>query len=121
MTSWRLGSVWAVRRGLAVAAFLLVVAPVALPAQERPTTRPAAAESVTNMTECKRTILSALRSGPMTDEELIGFIDCMPVKYTAAGIRGRRCELVRAGLVEADETEGTTVTGRRCRKWRIKR
>ena len=46
MTSWRLGFVWAVRRGLAVAAFLLVVAPVALPAQERPTTRPAAAESV---------------------------------------------------------------------------
>ena len=68
---------------------------------------------------CAKAVLNVLRShGPMIDEELVERVE--PVgPYSPSGIRSRRAELVRAGLVEAAGT-GVTASGRRSQVWRAK-
>lgn len=80
-----------------------------------------AAASVVNLGRTKDAILMLLRTlGPMTDEQLIQAFE-MRVKHYAShsGIRTRRSWLVDHGFVIQDG-EGTTVSGRRCARWRVK-
>lgn len=58
--------------------------------------------------------------GRLTDEELVNIYlskDNFP-KATAQGIRSRRAELVREGLIEEEGSLGVTVSGRRCLYWK---
>lgn len=60
---------------------------------------------------------------PLTDEKLIEKYALWRLHHvwpmqSPSGIRSRRAELVRLGLVVADG-EGRTAAGRKCSKWRV--
>lgn len=88
-----------------------------------PQTSHDAAASVKNLTETKQHILQILSLADRTDEELI-------LKYTIwgtnngwkwvseSGIRSRRAELVKAGLVIDSGKRKTLNTGREAIIWR---
>lgn len=88
-----------------------------------PQTSHDAAASVTNLTETKLHILQILSLGDRTDEELI-------LKYTIwganngwkyvseSGIRSRRAELVKAGLIVDSGKRKTLTSGRDAIVWR---
>jgi len=92
---------------------------------EDPETSHQAAKSVKErtVTELHRWILSTLRwevSGGMTDEELQVFhsisYSSKPPPSSNSGLRTRRCELVRMGLVE-EVGRSKTKGGRSCIVW----
>jgi len=64
-----------------------------------------------------RLVLAALRHGPATAEEIAerrlgGALTCLQVMK-------RTSELLRAGMVEVHDENGTTHSGRRCRRYRL--
>ena len=64
-----------------------------------------------------RTILSALSMSPLTDEELHD--NHAPFhKVSPSGLRTRRNELLKAGLIVSCG-EGKTKSGRSCHKWQL--
>lgn len=68
-----------------------------------------------DLPEGQAAVLAALRdSGPATDESLVARL---AGALTPSGVRGRRAELVRRGLVQAVSDRGVTAAGRRCTVW----
>jgi len=89
-----------------------------------PQTSRDAAKSVTNLGRTRDRIIALLKAyGPLTDEHLVElFRTHSEPRFgmaTPAGIRSRRCELVRWGFVVACG-EGKTASGRACQIWRLK-
>lgn len=63
-------------------------------------------------------ILRVLRAyGPLSDEQIS--YQVIGVKSSPSGLRTRRSELVKAGLVEMHKSTGRTFAGRRCMVWRV--
>jgi hypothetical protein len=85
-----------------------------------PATSHEAARSVEpHITSLQALVLKYLKDSPMTDEELVRCLsDCSYM--SPSGIRTRRCELVRAGLVEDTGLTRPTRSGRRSIVWRAK-
>jgi hypothetical protein len=86
-----------------------------------PATSRAAAESVSleSVTRLQRAILNTLTLArkPCTDEEICERLSWMRV--SESGIRSRRSELVRKGLLEVADAKGLTKHGRPCRRYRV--
>ena len=81
-----------------------------------PDTSHTAARSVTNVTEIQHRIWTLLyHYGPLTDSQLVAMLDDIA---SPSGVRTRRAELVKAGLVARHDQDGTTGTGRRCAMWK---
>lgn len=87
-----------------------------------PATSRAAAESVSleAVTRLQRAILNTLTlaRGPCSDEEICERLSWMRV--SESGIRSRRAELLRKGLIEVADEAGTTQHGRACRRYRVR-
>lgn len=86
-----------------------------------PDTSLAAAASVRKVTETHRRILAILLgTGPMTDEQ-IGFAwrRLTDEKISPSGLRSRRAELVKSGLVEDSGEVARTESNRATIVWRI--
>jgi hypothetical protein len=91
-----------------------------------PSTSHRAAESVQNITATQAAILKLLAGFPMTDEELIHYYN-QQVRMGAdshdfpraseSGIRSRRAELVRKGLVYDTGSRARISTGRNAIVW----
>jgi hypothetical protein len=87
-----------------------------------PPTSSAAAESVSleSVTRLQRAILNTLMvaRAPLRDEEICDRLKWM---HTAeSGIRSRRSELLRAGLIEVADSKGLTSHQRPCRRYRVR-
>ena len=81
-----------------------------------PETSLAAAESVAKITEKQRSVLAVLRHyGPATDEEIRDKFP--PNSQSDSGLRTRRSELVRRGLVRHSGEYRTLASGRQARVW----
>jgi len=89
---------------------------------DNPDTSRAAAESISleAITETQERILVVYRfHGALSDEQLEElFLDYWPDSATSQGIRSRRGELVRKGLVVDTGRRSTTKYGRSCVVWR---
>jgi len=87
-----------------------------------PDTSRAAAESISveKISETQERVLVVYRfHGPLSDEQLEEFfLDYWPDSATSQGIRSRRGELVRKGLVVDTGKRSTTRYGRSCVVWR---
>jgi hypothetical protein len=87
-----------------------------------PATSRAAAESVSleSVTRLQRAILNTLTLArrPCTDEEICERLSWMSA--AESGIRSRRAELLRKGLIEVADEAGTTKHGRPCRRYRVR-
>jgi hypothetical protein len=87
-----------------------------------PTTSRAAAESVSlqTVTRLQKAILNAFRlhRKPMSDEEIIESLSWM--RCSESGVRSRRSELLRAGLIEIVDELGVTKHGRRSRRYQVR-
>src|SRR3954452_6198031 len=90
-----------------------------------PQTSHDAARSVKNLGHDQARVLALIRDGgPMTDEDIwqqhVYRREAMPFTWkpmSVSGMRTRRGELVRLGLVEKHDAEGLTRTGRACIRW----
>lgn len=86
-----------------------------------PQTSKAAAESVTPRTvsRIQRAILSTLTTArePRSDEQICEALAWL--KVSESGIRSRRAELVRKGLIEVADADGLTKHSRACRRYRV--
>lgn len=88
-----------------------------------PYTSHEAAKSVTKVTETQQAILQLLQT-PMTDEQLVNaylagaFLEGTYPEASESGIRSRRAELARKGLVVI-VTTSLTSTGRKARVWKV--
>lgn len=85
-----------------------------------------AAKSVCNLGRTRDEILRILRiKGPLTDDQIWVIYGTMfergrdIPRPSPSGLRSRRSELVSMGFVVQDG-EGTTVSGRRCARWRVR-
>jgi hypothetical protein len=87
-----------------------------------PPTSFAAARSVSpqGVTRLQRAILNAFRlhRKPMSDEDLIESLTWL--RASESGIRSRRAELLRAGLLEVVDELGVTKHGRRSRRYQLR-
>lgn len=89
-----------------------------------PETSHMAADSV-NVGRTKKLVLRALNTicsldlSPVTADELTGIIRDNGHTVSPSGVRSRLAELVRDGRVEVADMEGTTTSGRRCRRYRL--
>lgn len=84
-----------------------------------PSTSHEAAESVENLTATQKYVLEALVR-PRTDLELVeayGYLKLAP-RASESGIRSRRAELVRSGLVVDSGERKKLPSGRRAIVWR---
>ena len=82
-----------------------------------PSTSQTAAMSVLTLTEKRSAVLEMLASGPLTDEEIQQrYRPDMP-RQSASGLRTRRSELVRLGLVQDSGTRRSMSTGRLAIVW----
>ena len=70
-----------------------------------------------SITEMKSRILLGLKS-PRTDEELVRFFEEWNWEGSPSGIRSRRNELEKAGLVRA-VGQSKTASGRRCNVFQV--
>lgn len=84
-----------------------------------------AAASVTNLTEKQEALLACLREAnwPLSDPEIADYyrdtsIEMGHPPQSESGLRTRRSELVRKGLVEAAGTT-TLITGRQAKQWKV--
>ena len=88
-----------------------------------PETSRRAAESVSleSVTRLQRAILNVLTLArrPITDEEICDHMSWM--RSAESGIRSRRSELLRAGLIEVADERGVSKHGRPCRRYQIAR
>lgn len=90
-----------------------------------PETSHAAAHSVADLRMSQSYVHRVLKAiGPLTDEELVDHYQWNPVferfrPQSASGIRSRRAELVRLGLVEYTGEKRLMRTGRMARVWRV--
>ena len=88
-----------------------------------PETSRAAAESISleKITWTQERVLTVFKfHGPLADEKLVElFKDYWPDSATDQGIRSRRGELVRKGLVVDTGERSTTRYGRSCVVWRL--
>lgn len=94
-----------------------------------PDTSHAAAASVSDIRQSQYAVLKVLRKRSaqgFTDEELVAAYEVFaggnrayPYQSTS-GIRTRRSELVRLGLVEDSGVKRVMTTGRMARVWRVK-
>ena len=86
-----------------------------------PETSMAAARSVTveSMTRVQRAVMNVLTiaRGPLSDEQIVESLRWL--KASPAGIRSRRAELLRGGLIEVADEDGRTKYGNRSRRYRI--
>ena len=90
-----------------------------------PETSLAAAASVTKITEKQEAVLHVLKlAGPMTDEDIRRTFsrwyhgeDWQVSPQSESGLRTRRSELVRRGLVRHSGEYRTLVSGRQARVW----
>lgn len=83
-----------------------------------PQTSHEAAESVKNISGTQLTILNILRT-PMSDEQMIRYYRLnvrLPI-VSDSGLRSRRAELVRLGLVEDTGDRVRMVSGRNAIVW----
>jgi len=90
---------------------------------EDPSTSHQAAKSVKNITETQASILKILAE-PMTDERLIEIFQGlaeydMAPKASESGIRSRRADLVKIGLVEDTGIRAKIKTGRSAIVWSV--
>lgn len=91
-----------------------------------PSTSHAAAASVKNTTLTQQRILQVLEaSGPMTDEQIAtAYTRSFPQQpVSPSGLRTRRSEMARRGLIQQAEGAldiGTTAAGRRSKLWERK-
>jgi hypothetical protein len=85
-----------------------------------PTTSHLAAASV-DVTKWQAAVFSSmvLYSRPVTDEELVADVLRHFGQGSPSGIRSRRSELERAGVVECTDHDGVTKGGRKCRRFQI--
>ena len=87
-----------------------------------PPTSRAAAESVSleSVTRLQRAILNTLTLArrPCTDEEICERLSWM--RASESGIRSRRAELLRKGLIEVADEDGRTKYGNRSRRYRVR-
>ena len=87
-----------------------------------PETSRRAAESVSleSVSRLQRAILEVLERAkwPRSDENIIAELDRPWV--SESGIRSRRAELLRAGLIEVSDEDGVTKHGRPTRRYRIR-
>lgn len=86
-----------------------------------PETSHAAASSVTNVRQVQRFILAALSGGSMTDEQVARWFDAMDITVSDSGLRTRRAELVRMGLVVDTGQRERLASGRRGIVWGLVR
>lgn len=97
--------------------------PVAVARNTDPLTSHEAAASVTTIRKSQEFVLGLLRArGPSTDEELWNFYVPRrpdPVRISPSGMRTRRSELVKRGLVKDTGERRTMSTGRRAIVWGI--
>ena len=91
-----------------------------------PETSHAAAASVGDVRLSQAAVARVLKTfGPLTDEDLVllyeqvRLLNHLPAQ-SPSGIRTRRAELVRLGLVEYTGEKGTISSGRQARKWRVR-
>lgn len=83
-----------------------------------------AAGSVDDVTATQAIILMLLRERPMTDEQLVfeynaGVVRGDYLAKSPSGIRSRRAELVRKGLVVDNGVRGLMSTGRTAIVWQV--
>jgi hypothetical protein len=87
-----------------------------------PETSVSAARSVSlaSVTRVQRSILNVLRLArkPMSDEQIIESLSWM--RASESGIRSRRAELLRAGLLEVVDSKGLTRHRRPCRRYQVR-
>ena len=86
--------------------------------KEHPRQSHVAARS-TKVKAVRSLVEETLRRGSMTDERLVATIRGEGHAASPSGIRSRRAELTRDGVVEQDGY-GITVSGREARRWRLK-
>lgn len=89
-----------------------------------PQTSHDAADSVNNLTATKRAILRLIQAEPMTDDTLIGTYMTMARLELApmaseSGIRSRRAELVRQGVVKDSGERQVLRSGRKAVVWQV--
>ena len=88
-----------------------------------PETSKAAAASIPlkSITQTQERVLALLRiHGPLSDEQLEEiFEDCWPASASPQGVRSRRGELRRKGLIVDSGRRGTTKYGRSCVVWKV--
>jgi hypothetical protein len=87
--------------------------------RDDPGTSHRAASTVARTTALKAAILDALTVKPMTDGELVGWfrVHSMLPQASESGIRSRRAELVRDGLVIDTRMTRLTTSGRESTVW----
>lgn len=89
-----------------------------------PETSHMAADSV-DVGRTKRLIMDVLKVrrdlniSPATALKIGGTIRISGHRVSDSGVRSRLAELVREGRVEVADMEGVTVSGRRCRRYRL--
>lgn len=90
---------------------------------DNPSTSKEAAESISleKITETQERILVVFRfHGPLSDEQLEEiFEDYWPGTASPQGVRSRRGELRRKGLIVDSGRRGTTKYGRSCVVWQV--
>lgn len=100
--------------------------PVATARRTDPETSRAAARSVQNIAQAQEDVLALLRRhGPGTDEEIafrhaVGVSLGMVRKQSPSGLRTRRAELHKQGLVVASGQVRPTISGRASIVWRAR-
>ncbi|WP_051103521.1 hypothetical protein [Terracoccus sp. 273MFTsu3.1] len=87
-----------------------------------PETSHEAAASVGDVRESQRFVHSLLKaSGGATDEALVNTTQNLGFPISPSGLRTRRSELVRLGLVEDSGERERLASGRRAIVWRVRR
>lgn len=79
-----------------------------------------AAESVERVSKVQVMVLRSLATwNNLTDEQILHWTTTWGYKVSASGLRSRRSELVKAGLVEDSGERGKTASGRKTIIWRL--
>jgi hypothetical protein len=83
----------------------------------------AASQSTERVTAMQRAVYNTLQLArePLTDEVIVERVQRITWGAAASGIRSRRAELVRKGLLEIADHNGVTSHGQRCRRYQIAR
>ena len=90
-------------------------------ASDPATSKAAAVSAAPHAESIRRAVQWALAGGDArTDESIIDSVRVLFPRATESGIRTRRSELVKAGLVVDSGERGQTKTGRESIKWRVK-
>lgn len=87
-----------------------------------PETSHEAAASVEDVRESQRMVHQMLDGlGPQTDEVLVSHAGMIGLPISPSGVRSRRAELVRLGLVEDSGKRERLASGRRAIVWQVRR